>query len=127
MDFTLKALECPISKELMNDPVILIETGKTYNRSSILEWYRICLSKGQPITDPISNVILTNVKFIENWVIRDLLPTTVPIYKTYPFLEPIDLNVNEFGIEYSESEIEELCKDVKSGRSNSLDTLEDFD
>jgi len=32
---------CPVSRELMRDPVVLVETGQIYDRSSITEWFRI--------------------------------------------------------------------------------------
>lgn len=31
-------LECPITKEIMDDPVILVATGQTYERKAIEEW-----------------------------------------------------------------------------------------
>jgi hypothetical protein len=31
-------LLCPISGQLFDDPVIVVESGQTYERSSILEW-----------------------------------------------------------------------------------------
>lgn len=31
---------CPISRELMRDPVALADTGQIYDRSSIIEWFR---------------------------------------------------------------------------------------
>lgn len=31
---------CPISREIMQDPVVLIETGQMYDRKSITEWFK---------------------------------------------------------------------------------------
>lgn len=31
---------CPISREVMRDPVVLVETGQMYDRSSISEWFK---------------------------------------------------------------------------------------
>lgn len=32
---------CPISREVMRDPVVLVETGQMYDRSSIMEWFKM--------------------------------------------------------------------------------------
>ena len=32
---------CPVSRELMSDPVVLVETGQIYDRPSIQEWFRM--------------------------------------------------------------------------------------
>ena len=32
---------CPISREIMRDPVVLVETGQVYDRHSIMEWFRM--------------------------------------------------------------------------------------
>lgn len=31
---------CPVSRELMKDPVALVDTGQIYDRSSIIEWFK---------------------------------------------------------------------------------------
>ncbi|KAL1317196.1 hypothetical protein HN51_069300 [Arachis hypogaea] len=54
---------CPISLELMSDPVT-IETGHTYDRSSILKWFRsgnaICPKTGKRLisTELVPNLVL---------------------------------------------------------------------
>lgn len=32
---------CPISREVMRDPVVLVETGQMYDRLSIKEWFKM--------------------------------------------------------------------------------------
>lgn len=32
---------CPISREVMRDPVVLVETGQVYDRHSITEWFKM--------------------------------------------------------------------------------------
>eukprot|EP00210_Caulerpa_lentillifera_P009653 g9209.t1 len=54
-------LRCPISKDIMRDPVIVNETGSTYERSSIEEWFR----RGHHV-DPLSHVKLTSRELIPN-------------------------------------------------------------
>uniref|UniRef100_A0A0C9S7I6 RING-type E3 ubiquitin transferase n=1 Tax=Wollemia nobilis TaxID=56998 RepID=A0A0C9S7I6_9CONI len=59
--------KCPISLELMSDPVILC-TGQTYDRSSIQRWLeagkRICPNTTMPLND---------TKLIPNYALRSLI------------------------------------------------------
>ena len=48
------AFICPISQDIMRDPVMLFETGTTYERIEIIKW----LSNHD--TDPLTNEILKN-------------------------------------------------------------------
>eukprot|EP01043_Picozoa_sp_COSAG02_P041859 COSAG02_NODE_3509_length_6634_cov_2.750574_4_plen_527_part_00 len=61
------SLVCPISLELMFDPVILVETGQTYDRLTIESW----LLKHS--TDPITNTELRSKKMVPNIAIRKLV------------------------------------------------------
>ncbi|KAH7678053.1 GrpE nucleotide exchange factor coiled-coil-containing protein [Dioscorea alata] len=58
---------CPISLELMNDPVI-VATGQTYERSSIEKW----LDAGHE-TCPKTQQKLTNTSLTPNYVLRSLI------------------------------------------------------
>ena len=50
----LEHLKCVITQELFTDPVVLVQTGYTYERAAILRW----LNAKFPPTDPTSNVEL---------------------------------------------------------------------
>uniref|UniRef100_A0A0D6QVI2 RING-type E3 ubiquitin transferase n=1 Tax=Araucaria cunninghamii TaxID=56994 RepID=A0A0D6QVI2_ARACU len=58
---------CPISLELMSDPVILC-TGQTYDRSSIQRW----LASGKRIC-PNTTMPLDDTKLIPNYALRSLI------------------------------------------------------
>ncbi|AES96202.1 putative aminoacyltransferase, E1 ubiquitin-activating enzyme [Medicago truncatula] len=58
---------CPISLELMSDPVT-IETGHTYDRSSILKWFRSGNS-----TCPKTGKSLGSIELVPNLVLRRLI------------------------------------------------------
>ncbi|KAK7307215.1 hypothetical protein VNO77_40076 [Canavalia gladiata] len=58
---------CPISLELMSDPVT-IETGHTYDRSSILKWFR----SGNAIC-PKTGKRLSSTELVPNLVLRGLI------------------------------------------------------
>ena len=57
---------CPISCELMVDPVFTA-TGQTYEREAIAKWLRT------KQTDPISNAKLPNKKLVPNISLRGLI------------------------------------------------------
>eukprot|EP00210_Caulerpa_lentillifera_P005617 g5371.t3 len=56
---------CPISGDIMRDPVILKETGMTYDRKSIEEWFK----RGQD-RDPLTNVQLESKELMPNFALR---------------------------------------------------------
>lgn len=58
---------CPISLEPMVDPVLLVESGQTYERAQIEQWL-IAHS-----TDPISNMTLTSKSFVPNRALRHVI------------------------------------------------------
>ncbi|KAG2317131.1 hypothetical protein Bca4012_068022 [Brassica carinata] len=60
-------LRCPISLEIMNDPVVL-ETGHTYDRSSIAKWF----SAGN-ITCPKTGKNLSSTVLVSNVSVKQLI------------------------------------------------------
>lgn len=60
-------LKCPVTQELFTDPVILSQTGYTYDRAAIERWLR----QKSPPTDPSSNVELWTTETVPNWALRD--------------------------------------------------------
>lgn len=64
---------CPISKEIMKDPVILIATGNTYDRKSIMDWFNSCRMHNRPYTDPVFNTPVSSKEVIENWMIISMM------------------------------------------------------
>lgn len=60
------SLECPITQTLMVDPVILMETGQTYERKAIEPW----LEKNA--TDPLTGVVVNDKKLVSNFALKSL-------------------------------------------------------
>jgi len=60
-------LECPITHEIMQEPVILQSTGHTYERAAIEQW----LSQKQ--TDPLTGEEVHDVTLVPNYVVLDVL------------------------------------------------------
>lgn len=74
---TPTAFICPISQDIMTDPVILIETGATYERREILKW----LSNHN--TDPLTNEVLKNKTIIPNRALRTAIEESNVLLPTY--------------------------------------------
>ena len=58
------SFRCPITQDVMVDPVIVTETGHTYERSAIEQWL------GKRNTDPCTNVQLRSNNLIPNHSLR---------------------------------------------------------
>ena len=61
-------LKCVISQELFEDPVVLCQTGHSYERDAIVTWLA---TKALAPTDPITNVPLWTTDVVPNWSLRD--------------------------------------------------------
>ena len=61
------AFICPITQEVMKSPVILIETGQSYEKAAIEKWLV------DHDTDPLSNKRLTNKIIIPNIALRNAI------------------------------------------------------
>ena len=59
---------CPITEELYEDPVLLIETGQTYDRQSIERWFK----EGHN-TCPSTGKTLTSKQIVPNFAVRGLV------------------------------------------------------
>ena len=60
------ALICPITQEIMTDPVIAAD-GHTYERRAILAWFI------EHSTSPMTNKELSNLQVVPNQVVLDLI------------------------------------------------------
>ncbi|KAI4365765.1 hypothetical protein MLD38_021723 [Melastoma candidum] len=58
---------CPISKEVMRDPVI-VSTGQTYDRFSIQKWL-----KAGNRTCPLTRQVLSNMVLTPNFLVREMI------------------------------------------------------
>jgi len=58
---------CPISQTIMKDPVIVAETGQTYERSQIADWFK------ENNTDPLTKITLKSKALVENIALRNAI------------------------------------------------------
>eukprot|EP00899_Mesostigma_viride_P019378 jgi/Mesvir1/27441/Mv07228-RA.1 len=59
---------CPISREVMQDPVMLVETGQIYERREIEQWFALGWA-----TDPVTNLKVTDQKLVPLLHLRSLI------------------------------------------------------
>ena len=64
---------CPISDEIMQDPVLDPTSGITYDRVNIVSWINDCIKKGQEPTSPQSRKRLTEAMLIPNRLVKDAI------------------------------------------------------
>jgi len=57
-ELNIPSFICPISQEIMREPVLIVESQMVYDKSSIIEWFKISN------TDPSTNVELKSKEFI---------------------------------------------------------------
>ncbi|KAL6763401.1 hypothetical protein V8C86DRAFT_1783906, partial [Haematococcus lacustris] len=60
---------CPITRELLNDPVIIVETGHSYERLALLQWW----SSTHNFTCPKTGIRLQSLMLTPNWALRSAI------------------------------------------------------
>ena len=60
---------CPISGEMMRDPVILSD-GTIYDRESIQQWFRRLIAGDRPLTSPLTRAVISR----EHLIMRNIAP-----------------------------------------------------
>ena len=63
---------CPITKDLMSDPVVLISDGYTYERAAITKWLE------QNETSPITEAALQHKDMVPNLTMRSAIQLLIP-------------------------------------------------
>ncbi|XP_010264614.1 PREDICTED: U-box domain-containing protein 44-like [Nelumbo nucifera] len=71
---------CPLTKEVMKDPVVL-ESSQTYERTAIEYWFKRCIEDGRDPTCPVTGQVLNSLEqkpniglagAIEEWITRNI-------------------------------------------------------
>jgi hypothetical protein len=77
-------LRCPVTHELMEDPVVVCTTGQTYDRGALEEWFQ----RHKPATDPTTNVVLSDTAVVPNWALREALTEYHKTHRLAPLAPP---------------------------------------
>ena len=62
-----EVLLCPITRIMFRDPVVVVESGHTYERSAVLSHFDRNGAK-----DPLTRRALSSTKVMTNWVVRQI-------------------------------------------------------
>jgi leucine-rich repeat protein SHOC2 len=65
LDAEPEVLMCPITRTMFRDPVMVVDSGHTYERSAILSHFERNGAK-----DPYTNCALSSTKVMTNWAVR---------------------------------------------------------
>ena len=68
LDAEPEELMCPITRTMFRDPVIVVESGHTYERSAVLAHFRRNGAK-----DPLTRLALSNTKVYTIWAVRQIV------------------------------------------------------
>ena len=68
LDAEPEVLLCPITRTVFRDPVLVLESGHTYERSAILSHFRRNGAK-----DPLTRRALSSTKVMTNWAMRNVV------------------------------------------------------
>ena len=66
---TFKTVQCCISVEMMDDPVVVLQTGQVYDRASIEEWFE----STDRCIDPLTGVAVTNQQTLPHFTLQKLI------------------------------------------------------
>ena len=68
LDAEPEVLRCPITRTVFRDPVVLFDSGHTYERSAVLAHFRRNGAK-----DPLTRRALSSTKVVTNWSMRNVV------------------------------------------------------
>ena len=69
LDAEPEELMCPITHAMFRDPVMVVESGHTYERSAILEHFE----QRNEAKDPLTRRALSSTKVMTNWAVRQIV------------------------------------------------------
>jgi leucine-rich repeat protein SHOC2 len=68
LDDEPEELMCPITRAMFQDPVMVVDSGHTYERSAVLAHFRRNRAK-----DPLTRRALSSTKVMTNWAMRNVV------------------------------------------------------
>ena len=112
------AFICPISDEIMHDPVIDPTSGVTYDRQNIVDWINECIKKEQEPTSPNTREKLTEAMLIPNRSLREAIED----YQNRSVAHP--MVINNSNIDKLEIKASQLAADPMVINNSNIDKLE---
>lgn len=66
----LSSFHCPITLEIMEEPVLLVQDGNTYEREAIEKWFS---GKKTPYTSPLTKAKFDSYTLVENRAVKNAI------------------------------------------------------
>nr|AFN53678.1 U-box domain-containing protein [Linum usitatissimum] len=72
---------CPLTKEYMKEPVVVLESSQNYDKKAILYWFSRCVEDGRDPTCPVTGMVLKTTELkpnlglagaIDEWICRNV-------------------------------------------------------
>ncbi|KAK7305407.1 hypothetical protein VNO77_43313 [Canavalia gladiata] len=117
-----KSFLCPLTKEVMKDPVVVVESSQAYERTAIEYWFERCIQDGRDPTCPVTGTVLKSLQLkpniglagaIEEWVGR-VVEYQIKSAVQYLSEEPLSVDHVERALDlaYKVSEEHPTCRYV---------------
>ncbi|CAN1846342.1 U-box domain-containing protein 44 [Linum perenne] len=94
---------CPLTKEVMKEPVVVLESSQNYDKKAILYWFSRCIEDGRDPTCPVTGMVLKILELkpnlglagaIDEWISRNVeirVNSAVEHISREPFVkEPVE-------------------------------------
>lgn len=118
VDHIYEAFICPLTKEVMHDPVTL-ENGRTFERDAIEKWFKECSDARKPPSCPITSQTLTTADVSPSIALRN----TIQEWRSRNDAAKLDIARQALFIGNDESDVlqalmhvRQICRSIRSNR-----------
>ncbi|CAN8304604.1 unnamed protein product [Cochlearia groenlandica] len=118
VDYIYEAFICPLTKEVMDDPVTL-ENGRTFEREAIEKWFKECKDSGKPPSCPLTSQELSSADVSPSIALRN----TIQEWKSRNDAAKLDIARQSLFLGNSETDIlqalmhvRQICRNIRSNR-----------
>nr|AAL24123.1 unknown protein [Arabidopsis thaliana]AAM20387.1 unknown protein [Arabidopsis thaliana] len=118
VDHIYEAFICPLTKEVMHDPVTL-ENGRTFEREAIEKWFKECRDSGRPPSCPLTSQELTSTDVSASIALRN----TIEEWRSRNDAAKLDIARQSLFLGNAETDIlqalmhvRQICRTIRSNR-----------
>ncbi|KAJ0247724.1 U-box domain-containing protein 44 [Hirschfeldia incana] len=118
VDHIYEAFICPLTKEVMHDPVTL-ENGRTFEREAIEKWFKKCKDSNKPPSCPITSLELSSADVSPSIALRN----TIEEWRSRNDAAKLDVARQALFLGNDESDVlqalmnvRQICRSIRSNR-----------
>ncbi|KAG2321086.1 hypothetical protein Bca4012_055900 [Brassica carinata] len=122
VDHIYEAFICPLTKEVMHDPVTL-ENGRTFEREAIEKWFKECSETGKPPSCPITSQTLSSADVSPSIALRN----TIQEWRSRNDAAKLDIARQALFIGNDETDVlqalmhvRQICRSIRSNRQGAV-------